>query len=360
MKKKSIFYDYEDSLAHVAFDSKKSLGRRFSEEEDSDYDILDPYLRDREKIRLSKSYRRLADKTQVFPPALHSNVRNRLIHTDDVVNLSTVSATILGLNVYLAEAIAYGHDIGHAPFGHLGEKLICQLTGKNFTHNVMSVIVAEKVERKGMGINLTFESLEGMKNHSSGIGEVKNISYVSQEANLVKHNDKFAYTFSDLNDSIRVGFLKEKSIPESAKYFGNNQRERVVKITYDFVKESSEEGKVSFSKSESALQFAELRNWMFKNVYLILDEQDYRMQIIKKFEKISDYICLNYDGKIDPYFALCCMTDSEVNNLYHDLNNGGVQNHNYGFVEIIQNFYNKEIDIFDSDLNKKDFKRVNL
>lgn len=360
MKTKSIFSDYKGSLAHLAFDSKDSLGRRFCDEEDSVYDILDPFFLDREKIRLSKSYRRLADKTQVFPPSLHSNARNRLIHTNDVVSLSAVSASILGLNVYLAEAIAYGHDIGHAPFGHLGEKLICILSGKDFAHNIMSVVVAQKVERKGLGMNLTYEVLDGMKNHSSGTGEVKNISHTTQEANLVKHNDKFAYTFSDLNDSVRVGFLKEESIPKSAKYFGVNQRERIAKITFDFIKESLEEGQISFSKSESAKQFAELRNWMFDNVYLVLDKEDYRMQVQKKFEKISDYICLNYDGKIDPHFAICCMTDSEVIDLYHDLNNGGVQDHKYGFVEIIQNFYENRVNIYNPDLIKTNFLKVNL
>ena len=140
---------FKGSLSDKAFISSKSIGRRFNNDNDLMYDFLDPFFLDREKIRLSKSYRRLADKTQVFPTDLHSNVRNRLIHTNDVVNLASLFANILGLNVYLAEAIAYGHDIGHTPFGHLGERLICDLSKKEFTHNVMSVVVAQKVERKG-------------------------------------------------------------------------------------------------------------------------------------------------------------------------------------------------------------------
>jgi len=114
---------YIGPLSKVAFDSEHSLGRRFDGDSDLVYKFLDPFFLDREKIRLSKSYRRLADKTQVFPPDLHSNVRNRLIHTNDVVNLASILANVLGLNVYLAEAIAYGHDIGTLLLGILEKGL---------------------------------------------------------------------------------------------------------------------------------------------------------------------------------------------------------------------------------------------
>jgi dGTPase len=148
MNNKKNFSDYKGSLSSMAFNSNNSLGRRYKNDMDSVYNFLDPFFLDREKIRLSKSYRRLADKTQVFPLNLYinSHIRNRLIHTNDVVNLSAIFSNILGLNVYLSEAIAYGHDIGHTPFGHLGERLIQNLSGKNFTHYVMSVVIAQKID----------------------------------------------------------------------------------------------------------------------------------------------------------------------------------------------------------------------
>jgi len=347
--------DFNGSLSNKAFISNNSLGRRFDNDVDLSYGFLDPFFLDREKIRLSKSYRRLSNKTQVFPPDLHSNVRNRLIHTNDVVNLVSLYANILRLNVYLAEAIAYGHDIGHAPFGHLGERFICDLSGKKFTHHVMSVVASQKIERKGLGLNLSYETLEGILNHSRGSGDMNINSSVTEESNLVMFSDKIAYTFSDLNDAIRVGYISESKLPKIVKHFGKNQRERILKVSFDFIKESSEEGKVSFSKSETSRRFAELRNWMYKNVYSTVDSEDYRVKIYNDLKDISLFLSDHFNGKINPYLAIACMTDSEVRKFSIHLNNGMVKDFNYGFIEIVSNLLDKEIDIFNPDLKKEDF-----
>jgi len=354
MKKNIV--DFKRSLSSKAFVSSNSIGRRFNNDTDLMYDFLDPFFLDREKIRLSKSYRRLADKTQVFPPDLHSNVRNRLIHTNDVVNLSSLYANILGLNVYLAEAIAHGHDIGHTPFGHLGERLICDISGKKFTHNVMSVVVAQKIERKGLGLNLSYETLEGILNHSRGSGNMNIDSSVTEESNLVMFSDKIAYTFSYLNDAIRVRYINKSKLPKVVKYFGKNQRERILKVSHYFIKESSEEGKISFSKSDTAKKFADLRAWMYENVYFTLDVDDYRIKIYKDLKNISLFISNHFNNKINPFLSIACMTDSEVRKFSFDLNNGGIKNLNYGFIEMINNLINKEIDIFSPDLKKPDFR----
>jgi len=353
MDKKIV--DFKGSLSAKAFISSNSLGRRFDNDADSSYDFLDPFFLDREKIRLSKSYRRLADKTQVFPPDLHSNVRNRLIHTNDVVNLASLYANILGLNVYLSEAIAYGHDIGHTPFGHLGERLICDLSGKKFAHHVMSVVVAQKIERKGLGLNLSYETLEGILNHSRGAGDMNINSSITEESNLVMFSDKIAYTFSDLNDAIRVGYISESKLPKIVKHFGKNQRERILNVSFDFIKESSEEGKISFSKSEISKKFSELRSWMYENVYFVLDVEDYRVKIYNDLKNISLFLSDYFKGSINPYLAIGCMTDSEVRKFSHHLNNGGVKDLNYGFIEIVSNLLSREIDIFNPDLKKEYF-----
>ena len=360
MRTEKIFSNYKGSLQSLAFNSSESLGRRFTNDPDSMYRILDPFFIDREKIRLSKSYRRLARKTQVFPPSLHSNVRNRLIHTNDVVNLSSVLASILGLNVYLVEAIAYGHDIGHTPFGHLGERLIKNLSKKNFAHNIMSVVVAQKIERGGNGLNLTYETLEGILNHSRGSGEMKINSNITEEATLAMYADKIAYTFSDLNDAIKVGFLKEKSLPRIAKYFGKNQRERMFNVTYNLIMESSEEGKVSFSKTECSKQFEELKKWMYENVYFLMDKQEYRSHVFEQMKEIFHFIEKKFNGNIDPYLSIACMTDDEIMSLIDDINHHKTKNFNYGFTEIIKNFSGKKINIYDSDLNKEDFSQKYL
>jgi dGTPase len=347
--------NFMSSLSNKAFISSNSIGRRFDNDIDLRYDFLDPFFLDREKIRLSKSYRRLADKTQVFPPDLHSNVRNRLIHTNDVVNLASLYANILGLNVYLTEAIAHGHDIGHTPFGHLGERLISDLSGKKFTHHVMSVVVAQKIERKGLGLNLSYETLEGILNHSRGAGEMKIKSSISEESNLVMFSDKIAYTFSDLNDALRVGYVTESKLPKIVKYFGKNQRERILKVSHDFIKESSEEGKISFSKSETSRKFADLRSWMYENIYFTIDVEDYRIKIYNDLKNISIFISNYFKGNIDPYLSIACMTDSEVRKFSTQLNEGKIKDLNYGFIEIISSLLNKEINIFDPDLKKENF-----
>ncbi len=353
MDKDIVFF--KDSLSNKAFNSLNSLGRRFDNDIDLKYGFLDPFFLDREKIRLIKSYRRLADKTQVFPPDLHSNVRNRLIHTNDVVNLASIYANILGLNVYLTEAIAHGHDIGHTPFGHLGERLICDLSGKKFAHHVMSVVVAQKIERKGLGLNLSYETLEGILNHSRGAGDMKINSSISEESNLVMFSDKIAYTFSDLNDALRVGYISESKLPRIVKHFGKNQRERISNISYDFIKECSEEGKISFSKSETSKKFADLRSWMYENVYFTLDVEDYRIKIYNELKNVSLFISDYYKGNINPFLAIACMTDSEVRKFSTHLNNGEIKDLNYGFIEIISSLQNKEINIFDPDFKKVDF-----
>ena len=357
MNNKNEILAFKGCLESLGFLPENSLGRRFYDDSDPIYDVLNPFLHDRENIRLGKFYRRLGDKTQVFPPNLHSNIRNRLIHTNDVVNLASVCADILGLNVYLAEAIAYGHDIGHAPFGHLGENIIRELSNKNFKHNIMSVVVAQKIERKGKGLNLTYETLEGILNHSRGDKEMKTNPNISQEATLVMYCDKIAYTFSDLNDTLKVGFLNENSLPKIIKYFGINQREWISKIVFELIKESSEEGKVSFSKSECSFKFSELRNWMYENVYYKIDTKKRKHLASVKMEKISNFILEKFSDQIDPYLTLSCMTDSEVKKLFTKINKGYLKNLNYGFLEIINNFYGKKIDIFSPDLNKSDFSR---
>jgi len=361
MKKKN-FPEYKGALKHLAFKASKSLGRRFKYNDASIQNIfsIDPFYKDEGVISSSKSYRRLARKTQVFSPELHPNVRNRLIHTNEVFNCSSEIANILGLNVRLAEAIALGHDIGHTPFGHLGERVIQNLSGKNFTHNVMSIVVAQKIERNGNGLNLAYETLEGILNHSRGVNEMKVNSNISEEATLVMFSDKISYTFSDLNDAIKVKILKEKNLPKMVTYFGNNQRERMSNVQFNLIMESAEEGKVSFSKTECAIKFAELKKWMYENVYFALDKELYRTNLYNELSKIYSFIDKRFHGEIDPYLAIACMTDDEVIHLLKDMKRPNRQRFNYGFTEILKHFSGKKIDIFDADLRKEDFSRKNL
>jgi dGTPase len=212
MEQKKDFIPYLNSLFFSQFVSSQSLGRRYSLEElDDDHLYLgafNPYFIDREKIRLSKSLRRLEDKTQVFiDHRSNPHIRNRRSHTDEVVSIAVYIAQILGLNVYLVEAIALGHDIGHSPYGHLGERIIGELSGRDFRHYIMSVVIAQFIERNGKGLNLSWEVLEGIANHSRGAGGLKINPDLPLEYAVVMLADKVAYTFSDLNDALRCGYL---------------------------------------------------------------------------------------------------------------------------------------------------------
>jgi len=361
MKKIIDFKQFEGVLRHLAFDSKNSQGRRYEEDEEISLygDFYDPFQLDIEKIRLGKFYRRLNDKTQVFPPEKHANIRNRQSHTNEVVSLSSFVASVLGLNKNLTEAIAYGHDIGHTAFGHLGERIISDISGKKFSHAVMSVVAAQSVERNGKGLNLCFETLIGMLNHPRGGKEMKILNDFSKEASLDMVSDKIAYIFSDLNDAFKVGCLQESNAPMALiREFGKNQRERIATTAYALIKESSEQGNISFSLSDKAVKFAELRAWMYKNVYHQLDIGYNRLEKEKYLKRLfrlfpQDILFEN----IDPLFLLSILTDSEAKKLatmrYSRINKSIL-----GFAEIALglNGGGREIDIFNHDLNVKDFK----
>ncbi len=348
--------EYKNSLEHLAFKPENSLGRRFNVDQDSPYgNVLDPFLIDREKIRLSKSYRRLPHITQVLSPTIHHFVRNRSSHTNDVMNVASVVAHISGLNVYLSEAMASLHDVGQTPYGHSGEKYISLRTGKDFHHYVMSVIVAQFIERKGLGLNLTYETLLGALNHSRGPGQLFISKDSIQEEILVMYADKIAYTFSDLNDALRTEIVRRNNIPTFAYYFGENQRERVYRAIYELLKESKEVGSISFANGEAAEQFAKLRDWMFQNVYFKVNDI-HEKKIFEKLDKCMDL--LNGRFQTSQYLALCLMTDEEVNLVSSASLNGGFSK--LPFLELFSPIFDSEIDIFNADLDPNLFKKEYL
>lgn len=360
MKEKLNFLKYKGVLSRYAFDPINSRGRRFQEDEELALygDVYDPFVLDIDKIRLGKFYRRLYDKTQVFPLDTHSNIRNRKIHTDEVVSFSSLAAKILGLNQNLAKAIAYGHDIGHTPFGHLGEKVLSQITGRNFSHATMSVVIAQKIERAGCGLNLSYESLEGIYHHSRGGAEMTPSGKVSQEANLVMIADKICYTFSDLNDAIKLGYIQlDKTLNKLLSGFSLNQRESMDIAMYGLIKESATMGYVSFSFSNKAINFADLRTWMYRNVYFKMDEEAYREKKYNDLERVLNKLQKEPLLKgICPFLTLAILTDSEANKLA--ANSIDLSSEKMGFMEIIKRIIakgDKFIDIFDADFQAKDF-----
>lgn len=288
--------------------------RRFGKEKDEDlkYQLckINPFELDAEKIKNSKAFRRLAFKTQVFSMPSNAHVRTRLVHTFEVVSCALNMSRALGLDSQLCKAIAYGHDIGHTPFGHIGERVLTELGGKEFRHEIFSVVVAQYIERKGLGLNLCYGTLEGILNHSLGSKDISSGRDMIQEYACVMIADKIAYVFSDINDCSRNGLIT--NLPDEAKYFGENQRERVYNACKAVIEESEEKGFVSFRESEEASRFNALKRWMYENVYSKIRWRSEKEYLHALFEFLSDDE--RFEGT-DPVIAISLMTDGEAEYL---------------------------------------------
>ena len=190
-------------LSPYATLSKNSKGRKIKEEE---CDIRPVFQRDRDRIVHCKAFRRLKQKTQVFLLPKGDHYRTRLTHTLEVSQNARTIAKALRLNEELVEAIALGHDLGHTPFGHAGERALNELRPGGFRHNEQSVRVVESIEKEGRGLNLTWEVIDGIRNHKTS-GRPSTL-----EGQIVRLSDKIAYINHDIDDAIRGGILREEDI----------------------------------------------------------------------------------------------------------------------------------------------------
>ncbi len=224
-------------------------------------DIRPEYQRDRDRILHSKSFRRLKHKTQVFLAPEGDHYRTRLTHTLEVAQIARTIARALRLNESLTEAIALGHDLGHTPFGHSGEDILNRLCSEGFAHYRQSVRVVEVLEKKGKGLNLTWEVRDGILNHrTSG-------SPSTLEGHVVRLSDKIAYINHDIDDAIRGKIFEERDLPaEYTDVLGKSVRERLNTMIHDIIAQSLEKPVIAMSPGmESAMHG--LRRWMFENVY---------------------------------------------------------------------------------------------
>lgn len=243
---------------HAAL-SKDSKGRRHAEPQ---CDIRPVFQRDRDRILHCKAFRRLKQKTQVFLLPNGDHYRTRLTHTLEVSQNARTIAKALRLNEDLTEAIALGHDLGHTPFGHAGERALNEVNPFGFCHNVQSVRIVERLEKEGRGLNLTWEVVDGILNHKSS-GAPRTL-----EGQIVRFSDKIAYLNHDIDDAIRGGILTEEEIPEKFhRILGDTTRKRLNTLIHDVVTNSMDKEKISMSE-EVAEAMKELREFMFERVYL--------------------------------------------------------------------------------------------
>ncbi len=245
-------------LSVYATKSKETLGRKNPGQE---CDIRTAFQRDRDKILHCKSFRRLKQKTQVFLLPIGDHYRTRLTHTLEVSQNARTIAKALRLNEDLVEAISLGHDLGHTPFGHAGERALNAVCPIGFKHNEQSVRVVEHLEKEGNGLNLTKEVIDGILTHQTASEPL------TLEGQVVRLSDKIAYINHDVDDAIRGGILSEADIPPKYRtILGNSTKERLNTITHDVIINSMDRPKVQMSE-EIAEAMQGLRKFMFENVY---------------------------------------------------------------------------------------------
>lgn len=244
-------------LAPYAMLSQNSAGRRKPEEL---CDLRTPYQRDRDRIIHCKSFRRLKHKTQVFLSPEGDHYRTRLTHTLEVAQIARTIARCLRLNEDLTEAISLGHDLGHTPFGHAGERALDELMPGGFRHYEQSARVVERLENEGKGLNLTLEVIDGIICHTRGV-QAKTL-----EGRVVRIADRIAYINHDIDDAQRAGVLRPEDIPKEVAFrLGNRRSARINTLVRSLV-ENSRGGELRMAP-EVQEAFDKLHDFMYTFVY---------------------------------------------------------------------------------------------
>jgi len=248
----------KDYLSPYAALSMNSKGRKKTEEQ---CDIRPVFQRDRDRIIHCKAFRRLKDKTQVFLTPEGDHYRTRLTHTLEVSQNARTIAKALKLNEELVEAIALGHDLGHTPFGHAGERALNRVCPYGFEHSEQSVRTVDRLEKSGQGLNLTYEVRDGIRNHQT-IGKPHTL-----EGKIVRLSDKIAYIHHDMDDAVRAGILTEMDVPADIRaILGSTPGERLDHFIHDIVTNSLEKNDIVMSEAV-ADAMKRIRQSMFERVY---------------------------------------------------------------------------------------------
>ena len=244
-------------------------------------EIRTAFQRDRDRIIHSKAFRRLKDKTQVFlSPDDHSRVR--LTHTLEVMQIARTIARALDLNEDLTEAIALGHDLGHTPFGHAGERALARCASCGFAHNEQSVRVVKYIEKEGKGLNLTFEVIDGILNHRTDTVPC------TLEGGIVRISDKIAYLNHDIDDAQRHGELRQQDLPKSCiEVLGKTRTRRIDTMIKDVIANSAD-GAIKMSE-EVQKATAELRAFLFEYVYVSKEKVEREKVAESLVERLFSY-----------------------------------------------------------------------
>lgn len=283
----------EELLSPQAVRSVRSRGRVRPEEPS---DIRTEFQRDRDRIIHTNAFRRLKHKTQVFLAAPGDHYVTRLTHTLEVTQIARTVARALNLNEDLVEAMGLGHDLGHTPFGHIGEETLDRLAPEGFRHNKQSLRIVESLEKNGNGLNLTWEVRHGIVSHSKPRGaflDTPPSGNLTLEAQICRISDAVAYLNHDIGDAIRSGILSEKDLPLYARnILGTRHSQRIDTMVQDIVRASwacTEETGTTTPHISMSPEVADvvtcLREFMFQRIYVPASqgEEGKRAQDIVEF-----------------------------------------------------------------------------
>lgn len=301
MKEHQLKYERE-FLSPYAMKSEDTKGR---EKPLEPCPLRTEFQRDRDRIIHCKSFRRLKHKTQVFLSPAGDHYRTRLTHTLEVTQIARTISRALLLNEDLTEAIGLGHDLGHTPFGHAGERVLNALTG-HFKHNEQSLRVVDVLENDGQGLNLTYEVRNGILNHTSKGNPC------TLEGKVVSYADRIAYINHDINDAVRAGVLKESDLPKDCtEYLGHTKTERINTLVKDIVKNSFGKNEVVMSE-ECFFYMNKLRDFMFDNVYFTRSAEAMQQKADRMLAMLFNYF-IKHPGEVpqnvvttdDPMVFVC-------------------------------------------------------
>lgn len=261
-----------------------AAGSKGRDREEAPHPLRTAFQRDRDRLVHAKAFRRLKDKTQVFVSPEGDHYRVRLTHTLEVSQIARTVARALRLNEDLTEAIALGHDLGHTPFGHLGEQALSPFLGRPFRHSEQSLRIVEVLENEGRGLNLSWEVRDGILNHTWSMPMPATL-----EGQAVRFSDRIAYVNHDVDDAIRAGVLSAGDVPvEVRRVLGDTHSRRIDTLVTDLVEQSEDRDELALSPPilEALDRF---RDFMFERVYLRAEAQHEQQKAIALVTSLFSY-----------------------------------------------------------------------
>lgn len=288
------------TLSRYATLSQSTRGRRRPEDEDP---IRPCYQRDRDRIIHCKAFRRLKQKTQVFLSPEGDHYRTRLTHTLEVAQIARTIARALRLNEDLTEAIALGHDLGHTPFGHAGERALNRLCPGGFTHYRQSLRVVDFLEKDGRGLNLTWEVRNGIVTHTKGTWAA------TPEGRIVRMADQIAYVNHDIEDAVRAGVLDPATLPKDCTaVLGQTKSARITTMINSILAHSDGDVAVGAEENEA---FLALRDFMYATVYVDKTAKAEEQKVDKVIGELYEYYLAHVDQMSNFYVQLAYQDDPE-------------------------------------------------